>query len=59
MALTFYASVSKGLKIKVRKFLGANPTFTEVTGEYGLRFFKIATLPILAILYTSKQLFRR
>ena len=31
--LTFYASLSKGLKLKVRKFRGAILTFAEVTGE--------------------------
>ena len=31
--LTFYASLSKGLKLKVRKFWGAILTFAEVTGE--------------------------
>ena len=31
--LTFYTSVAKGLKLKLRKFLGLNPTFVEVTGE--------------------------
>ena len=30
--LKFYASVAKGLKLKVRKFLGLIPTFVEVTG---------------------------
>ena len=32
-ALEFYTSVAKGLKLKVRKFLGLTPTFVEVTGE--------------------------
>ena len=31
--LKFCASLSKGLKLKVRKFLGLIPTFVEVTGE--------------------------
>ena len=31
--LKFCASVAKGLKLKVRKFWGTNPTFVEVTGE--------------------------
>ena len=31
--LKFYTSVAKGLKLKVRKFLGLIPTFVEVTGE--------------------------
>ena len=31
--LKFYTSVEKGLKLKVRKFLGVVPTFGEVTGE--------------------------
>ena len=33
MALTFYTSVAKGLKLKVRKSWGLIPTFAEVTGE--------------------------
>ena len=33
MALKFYTSVAKGLKVKVRKFLGLIPTFVEVTEE--------------------------
>ena len=33
MVLEFYASVAKGLKLKVRKFLGLIPTFVEVTRE--------------------------
>ena len=31
--LKFYASLSKELKLKVRKSLGLIPTFLEVTGE--------------------------
>ena len=31
--LKFYTSLSKGLKLKVRKFLGLINTFVEVTGE--------------------------
>ena len=31
--MKFYASVAKGLKLKVRKFWGLIPTFVEVTGE--------------------------
>ena len=31
--LKFYASVAKGLKLKVRKFWGLIPAFVEVTGE--------------------------
>ena len=31
--LTFFTSVSKGLKLKVRKFWGLIPTFVEATGE--------------------------
>ena len=31
--LKFYTSLSKGLKLKVRKFLGLIPTFVEVKGE--------------------------
>ena len=33
MALKSYTSVAKGLKLKVRKFFGLNPTFAEVRGE--------------------------
>ena len=33
MNLKFYTSVAKGLKLKVRKFLGLVPSFVEVTGE--------------------------
>ena len=33
MALKFYTSVAKELKLKVRKFWGLIPTFGEVTGE--------------------------
>ena len=31
--LNFCTSVAKGLKLKVRKFWGPNPTFVEVKGE--------------------------
>ena len=33
MNLQFYTSVAKGLKLKVTKFWGLIPTFTEVTEE--------------------------
>ena len=33
MALKFYTSVAKVLKLKVRKFLGLIPAFVEVTRE--------------------------
>ena len=33
MALTFYTSVAKVLKLKVRKFWGVIVTFLEVTKE--------------------------
>ena len=33
IALKFYANVEKGLKLKVRKFLGLIRMFVEVTGE--------------------------
>ena len=33
MDLKFYTSVAKGLKLKVRKFLGLIPLFVEVTEE--------------------------
>ena len=31
--LKFFTSVQKGLKLKVRKFWGPNPTFVKVTRE--------------------------
>ena len=31
--MKFYTSLSKGLKLKVRKFWGLTPTLVEVTGE--------------------------
>ena len=33
IALKFYASVAKGLKVKVKRFWGIIATFVEVTGE--------------------------
>ena len=33
MALKFYTSVAKGLKLKAKKFYGLAPTLVEVTGE--------------------------
>ena len=33
MALAFYKSVTKGLQLKVRKFLELIPAFEELTGE--------------------------
>ena len=33
MALKFYTSEAKGLKLKVRMFWGLIPTIVEVTGE--------------------------
>ena len=33
IALKFYTSVAKGLKVKVKKFWGLIPTFVEVIGE--------------------------
>ena len=33
MALKFYTSVAKGLKLKVRKFWELTPIFVEITGE--------------------------
>ena len=33
MALKLYTSVTKGFKLKVRKFYRLIPTFVEVTGE--------------------------
>ena len=59
IALKFYTSMAKGLKLKVRKFLGIIVTLIGVTDVYGLGFFRIAALPILAVLYNGEQLFRR
>ena len=33
MAITFYASESKRIKLKIRKFWGLISTFVEVTGK--------------------------
>ena len=33
MALEFYMSAAKGLKLKVKKFQGLVPSFVEVTGK--------------------------
>ena len=33
VALKFYTSVAKELRLKVREFCGKIPTFVEVTGE--------------------------
>ena len=33
MALKFYTSIAKGLKLKVRKLWGLSLMFVEVTGE--------------------------
>ena len=33
ISLTFYTSVAKGLKLKVKKFLELIRTFVEVTGK--------------------------
>ena len=33
MALKFYSSVAKGLKLKVKKFWGLIRTFVEIRGE--------------------------
>ena len=33
MALKFYTSLAKGLKLKVKRFLGIKFTFVEVAGE--------------------------
>ena len=35
MTLKFYTDVAKGLKLKVRKFLGLIQTFVELKGEAG------------------------
>ena len=37
IALKIYTSMAKGLKLKVRKFLGLLPMFVEVTGEKLIR----------------------
>ena len=52
MDLKFYSSLAKGLKLKLRKFLGIIPTFTEVTeenlvwGGRGFKFKKIRSLDV-------------
>ena len=43
MALKFYTSVAKSLKLKVRKIWGLIPTFVEVTGEK----LVVASLPLI------------
>ena len=47
MNLKFHTSLSKGLKLKVKKFLGLILTFVEVTGENQVGFFFCPTHPIL------------
>ena len=42
MALKFYTSMGKGLKLKIRKLWGLIPTFVEVTGE---KLERVAFLP--------------
>ena len=44
-SLKFYASVAKGLKLKVRKFLGLIPMFPEVTEEKLVRRTFFASSP--------------
>ena len=46
MALKFYSSVAKGLKLKVRKLCELIPTFVEVTGEKLVRGPLLATINI-------------
>ena len=41
----FCDSVANGLKLKVRKFWGPNPTFVEVTGKTGRGAFLPPTPP--------------
>ena len=59
--LKFYISLSKGLKLKVRKFWGLIPTFVEVAGEnlvgglFGLPSFWIG-LKQLKISYTHGKI---
>ena len=47
MNLKFYNSATKGLTLKVRKFLGVVPSFVEVTGEklVGRAFLPSCPLP--------------
>ena len=42
MALKFYTSMAKGLKLKVRMFRGLIPTFVEVVGEKLIRGTSLA-----------------
>ena len=44
MTLNFYASVEKGLKMKVRRFLWLIPTFAEITREKLVAFLDIPIL---------------
>ena len=46
MALKFYPSVAKGLKLKIRKLCELIPTFVEVTGEKLVRGPLLATINI-------------
>ena len=43
--LKFYASVAKGLKLKVRKFWGLIPTFAKVTEERLVRSVFLSSPP--------------
>ena len=59
MVLTFYTSVIKGLKLKVRKIWGLIPTLVEVTGFFGhpiLNRVKIGSYNFMIVLFALPQL---
>ena len=56
MALKFYTSVTKGLKLKIRKILGLAPTFVEVTGE---KLVEVAFLLSPSLLFILKNVTKR
>ena len=45
--LKFCTSVAKGLKLKVKKFWGPNPTFVEITGEKLVGWAFLSLNPLL------------
>ena len=47
MAMEFYTTVAKRLKLKVTKFLGLIPTFAEVTGKELAGGGLFAPLPLI------------
>ena len=57
MALKFYVSVAKGLKLKVRKFLGIIFTFAQGTGENWIELKYWKTLDITNYFQTPLLVF--